>query len=139
MLTVYWGIFASILLIIELIIPTLISIWFALAAFILMFISIFINSLNIQVCLFLMISTILLFSTKKIVKKFIIPSKDAYNSEMIGELVCVTKILQNNTYEVKFKGIIWNAISNDSLNINDIVKIIGYSGNKIIVKKEKLC
>ncbi len=136
MFTVYWGIFAGILLIIELIIPALISIWFAIAAFIVMFIAIFINSLNIQISSFLIISIILLFSTKKIVRKIIKPSKDAYTSEMIGETVIVSKILSHNQYEVKFKGVIWYAISNKALNIGEEVKIIGYKGNKIIVEKE---
>lgn len=136
MFTVYWEIFAGILLIIELIIPALISIWFAIAAFIVMFIAIFINSLNIQISSFLIISIILLFSTKKIVRKIIKPSKDAYTSEMIGETVIVSKILSHNQYEVKFKGVIWYAISNKALNIGEEVKIIGYKGNKIIVEKE---
>lgn len=136
MFTVYWGVFAGILLIVELIVPALISIWFAIAAFIVMFISIFTNSLNIQIITFLLLSIVLLFCTKKIVKTFIRPSKEAYTSEMIGETVIVSKILSHNQYEVKFKGVIWYAISDEILNIGDEVKITGYKGNKIIVEKE---
>lgn len=137
MFTIYWGIFAGLLLIIELIIPALISIWFAIASFIVMILSIFITSLTIQLAIFLILSLTLILSTKKIVKNIIKPSKDAYNSEMIGESVLVSKILNHNQYEVKFKGIIWIAISDDILNIDDIAKIVGYKGNKIIVKKEE--
>lgn len=61
---------------------------------------------------------------------------DKINKEMLEDNGLVTKIISSNKYEVKFKGVIWTAISNDELTIGDVVKIVGYKGNKVIVKRK---
>lgn len=136
MCSLFWGLLAGALLIIELIIPALVSIWFAIAAFITMFLALVINSFTTQVVIFVLISLVLLVFTKKIVTNFLKPDMDKINKEMLEDNGLVTKIISSNKYEVKFKGVIWTAISNDELNIGDVVKIVGYKGNKVIVKRK---
>ncbi|WP_288891507.1 NfeD family protein [uncultured Sneathia sp.] len=136
MCSLFWGLLAGALLIIELIIPALVSIWFAIAAFITMFLALVINSFTTQVVIFILISLVLLVFTKKIVTNFLKPDMDKINKEMLEDNGLVTKIISSNKYEVKFKGVIWTAISNDELNIGDVVKIVGYKGNKVIVKRK---
>lgn len=136
MCSLFWGLLAGALLIIELIIPALVSIWFAIAAFITMFLALMINSFTTQVVIFILISLVLLVFTKKIVTNFLKPDMDKINKEMLEDNGLVTKIISSNKYEVKFKGVIWTAISNDELNIGDVVKIVGYKGNKVIVKRK---
>lgn len=136
MCSLFWGLLAGALLIIELIIPALVSIWFAIAAFITMFLALVINSFTTQVVIFVLISLVLLVFTKKIVTNFLKPDMDKINKEMLEDNGLVTKIISSNKYEVKFKGVIWTAISNDELNIGDVVKIVGYKGNNVIVKRK---
>lgn len=136
MCSLFWGLLAGALLIIELIIPALVSIWFAIAAFITMFLALMINSFTTQVVIFILISLVLLVFTKKIVTNFLKPDMDKINKEMLEDNGLVTKIISSNKYEVKFKGVIWTAISNDELTIGDVVKIVGYKGNKVIVKRK---
>lgn len=136
MCSLFWGLLAGALLIIELIIPALVSIWFAIAAFITMFLALMINSFTTQVVIFILISLVLLVFTKKIVTNFLKPDMDKINKEMLEDNGLVTKVISSNKYEVKFKGVIWTAISNDELNIGDVVKIVGYKGNKVIVKRK---
>lgn len=136
MCSLFWGLLAGALLIIELIIPALVSIWFAIAAFITMFLALMINSFTTQVVIFILISLVLLVFTKKIVTNFLKPDMDKINKEMLEDNGLVTKVINSNKYEVKFKGVIWNAISNDELNIGDVVKIVGYKGNKVIIKRK---
>lgn len=135
MCSLFWGLLAGALLIIELMIPTLVSIWFAIAAFITMFLALVINSFTTQVMIFILISIVLLVFTKKIVTNFLKPDMDRINKEMLEDNGLVTKVINGNKYEVKFKGVIWTAISNDELIIGDVVKIVGYKGNKVIIKK----
>lgn len=136
MCSLFWGLLAGALLIIELIIPALVSIWFAIAAFITMFLALVINSFTTQVVIFILISLVLLVFTKKIVTIFLKPDMDKINKEMLEDNGLVTKVINSNKYEVKFKGVIWTAISNDELNIGDVVKIVGYKGNKVIIKRK---
>ncbi|WP_308556857.1 NfeD family protein [uncultured Sneathia sp.] len=136
MCSLFWGLLAGALLIIELIIPALVSIWFAIAAFITMFLALMINSFTTQVVIFILISLVLLVFTKKIVTNFLKPDMDKINKEMLEDNGLVTKIISSNKYEVKFKGVIWTAISNDELTIGDVVKIVGYKGNKVIIKRK---
>lgn len=136
MCSLFWGLLAGALLIIELIIPALVSIWFAIAAFITMFLALVINSFTTQVVIFVLISLVLLVFTKKIVTNFLKPDMDKINKEMLEDNGLVTKIISSNKYEVKFKGVIWTAISNDELTIGDVVKIVGYKGNKVIIKRK---
>ncbi|WP_288862261.1 NfeD family protein [uncultured Sneathia sp.] len=136
MCSLFWGLLAGALLIIELIIPALVSIWFAIAAFITMFLALVINSFTTQVVIFILISLVLLVFTKKIVTNFLKPDMDKINKEMLEDNGLVTKIISSNKYEVKFKGVIWTAISNDELTIGDVVKIVGYKGNKVIIKRK---
>ena len=136
MCSLFWGLLAGSLLIIELIIPALVSIWFAIAAFITMFLALVINSFTTQVVIFILISLVLLVFTKKIVTNFLKPDMDKINKEMLEDNGLVTKVINSNKYEVKFKGVIWNAISNDELTIGDVVKIVGYKGNKVIIKRK---
>lgn len=136
MCSLFWGLLAGALLIIELIIPALVSIWFAIAAFITMFLALVINSFTTQVVIFILISLVLLVFTKKIVTNFLKPDMDKINKEMLEDNGLVTKVINSNKYEVKFKGVIWTAISNDELTIGDVVKIVGYKGNKVIVKRK---
>lgn len=88
----YWGIIAGILLIFEVLSPALISIWFSISAFVVMFLTFIIPNIKIQILIFFILSLTLLFSTKKILKH-VLKSETNFDSSKIGEKVRVIKKL----------------------------------------------
>ena len=60
---------------------------------------------------------------------------------MIGNEIKIEEILNltnsKKEYEVKFKGVIWKGISEDVFKKDEIAKIKGFVGNKIILEKIK--
>ena len=79
----------------------------------------------------------LLIATKPFVKKFL-DSRDAKTNfdRIIGMNGIVVKDIGDvNNGEVKVDGKIWTAYSDDSLKVNDKVKVLEISGSKIKVRK----
>ncbi len=132
MILMYWGIGAGIFLIIELIVPSLISIWFAISAVILMFLSYIIKDIQIQLLIFSIISIALILTTRLWVKKDKTNNKISSN---IGDEVKIINKITENEYEIKYKGAIWTAISNENFDENEIAIIKEYKGNKIIIER----
>lgn len=132
-----WGIIAGSLIIMELITPALICIWFAISAFLIMFISIFIKDISIQLFLFFALSFGMLFISKKILSKYL-KSKINFDSSAKGQIVIITKYVAEGEYEVKYKGVIWTAYSKDKFNINEVAYINEFKGNKIIIQREEI-
>lgn len=127
-----WGVLAGFFLIIEALKPALVSLWFAIGAFVAMFLSFFVKNTVINVLVFSIISFILVFFIRKIF------SKDDTKASNIGDSVIVIKRNKNKHYEVKYKGTMWAALSNDEFIEGDSAVISGYLGNKMLIKKEKL-
>ena len=50
-------------------------------------------------------------------------------------IIKIEKKIDNKTYEVRYKGGIWTAVSTEELSVGDEVEMDGFTGNKIIVKK----
>lgn len=134
---IVWFILAIIFSVVEIIIPTLITIWFAIASLLMILVSIFIKDILIEIVIFLIISFILLISTRNFSKKFL--KKNQFSSDMIGDVVVVTNKITDFDYEVRFKATIWTAVSNDEIfEVGDNVSILDFSGNKIILGKKIL-
>lgn len=129
----FWGILASVFLIIELLIPALVSIWYAIAGFIMIFVSFKITDLKTQILIFAILSFVLLILTKKAVNRLYknqISKKNIYENDK----VVISNVLKDG-YEVRYKGTTWLAISDDKFEINENAFIKEFQGNKIIIKK----
>ncbi|WP_068448808.1 NfeD family protein [Caviibacter abscessus] len=129
----FWGLAAGIFLIIEVIIPGLISIWMALASFILLFISFILKDTNIQILIFLILTCIFIFITRPLVMKKIKSSvEENINIKIIAVVNTETEIKE---YNIRYKGTIWTAISNDVFEVGDIIKIKSFTGNKVNIER----
>ncbi|WP_068268159.1 NfeD family protein [Caviibacter abscessus] len=129
----FWGLAAGIFLIIEVIIPGLISIWMALASFILLFISFILKDTNIQILIFLTLTCIFIFITRPLVMKKIKSSvEENINIKIIAVVNTETEIKE---YNIRYKGTIWTAISNDVFEVGDIIKIKSFTGNKVNIER----
>ena len=134
-----WLAVAAAALIIEVLTVNLVSVWFIAGA-----IAAFVASLMgagfwIQLCVFIVISAILIIAVMPAAKKLVAKSKTATNSDrIIGEKAIVTEKIDNisATGQIKVLGNIWSAKSSDGsiIESGETVIIEKISGVKAIVK-----
>ena len=128
----YWGVLFAIFAIGEVLIPGLVSVWLAIAALIMMPISLFVKSLEIQAIIFCVLSLIFIAFFRKIFK-FYLNGKESLGTEKV-KIIKLTSVENDNyIYDVRFKGGIWTAIANLELKPGDIANIVKFEGNKIIL------
>jgi len=115
-----------------------VSIWFAIAAIPSLLIAIFApGSLWLEVIVFFAVGFVLMALTRPLVVKYfrrnvVDTNVDAY----IGKIALVIKSISDVQYgSVKFEGIEWTAMSNESIEAGAKVKILAIEGNKLIVTK----
>ena len=132
-----WLTIVVLLTIVEAMTVNLTTIWFVVSGLVAIGLSfvtdIFLIQFGVCVCL----GIVLLIVTKPFVKKFL-DSRDAKTNfdRIIGMNGIVVKDISDvNNGEVKVDGKIWTAYSDDSLKVNDKVKVLEISGSKIKVRK----
>lgn len=134
-----WLSLTFIFVILEIYIPSLITIWFALAAIITIPITFFFENSKIEILFFFVLSVCFIIFTRPYAKKFLSKNKEDFDSSMIGYKVEIINLINKDNpdkiYEVKFKGTIWTALSNDLFSIGENAIITEFKGNKIIIKK----
>lgn len=136
-----WLIIAILFFILEMMGPGFLLFWVGIAALITMIVSIFVDSIVIQIGIFTISSTLLLFCTRSFVKK--ISKNDTVNTNaysFIGKKGIVTKEIHptNGTGQVKVDGEVWSAksISNDIISEGELITIIKIDGVKAVVQKQ---
>ena len=116
----------------------IISIWFAIGALVAMISSIFVDSLLFQVLIFLIVSFILIASTRKFAVGLLKIGKEKTNiDELIGkEAVVVKKIIPYVPGEIKLDGKFWRAVSESKQTYLEgaIVTVLRIEGVTVIVK-----
>jgi membrane protein implicated in regulation of membrane protease activity len=134
----FWLAFFVIALVVEVITADMISIWFALAAIPSFIIAlVFEESLVWQIVSFILISGVLLFLTRPVVKKYLKTNEIKTNVDaMVGVKVQVTKVITpENVGRVVFRSLDWAAISKETINIGEYARVLDVDGNKLIVEK----
>ena len=137
----FWAILSGTFAVLEIIIPGLVTIWFALSALIVMFFSNFANDSTMEFFVFAVLSLIFLIFTRPVLRRYIdLQKKNDFNSNMRGADVKVQKVIDTKRtekeYEVKFKGSIWTGISEEIFSAGEVVKIREFRGNKIILERK---
>ena len=132
-----WLTIVVLLTIVEAMTVNLTTIWFVVSGLIAIGLSFVTDIFLIQFGVFVCLGIGLLIVTKPFVKKFL-DSRDAKTNfdRIIGMNGIVVKDISDvNNGEVKVDGKIWTAYSDDSLKVNDKVKVLEISGSKIKVGK----
>ena len=115
------------------------TVWFALAALVMVFLSMLSIPFSFQILIFLAISAVLLFFTRPIaVKKFKIGKYKTNVDSLIGMHALVTRqIGEFENGEIKINGQFWSARSEDASEIKEGVKceIVRIEGVHAIVKQ----
>lgn len=132
----YWLAGTVIFAIIELMVPGLISIWFALAAGITIFFSMAVESMLYQGYFFVGLSAVLLAVTRKFCKK-VLARRDGNVDRITGQIIKINGIDSNGNYTVYFDGKHWLGKSDEVLAVGDRAKILKIEGIKLVLAKLK--
>ena len=135
-----WLVLSGIFVIIEIVNLSFFIFWFALGALITMVVSLFIDSLPLQIAIFVVSSTILLFATKPFVKKFIDKDSNvktnAYSIEgKVGKVTVDIEPIEGKG-QIRVNGEVWSARSEENEIIPKDTEVIieKIDGVKAIVK-----
>lgn len=135
-----WLVLAGIFTIIEIVNLGFFIFWFAVGAVIAMFSSFIINNLVLQIAIFVISSTLLLFATKPLVNKFLDNGNNvktnAYSIEgKVGKVTIDIDSIEGKG-QIKINGELWSAKSeeNDIIPKDTEVIIQKIDGVKVIVK-----
>lgn len=139
-MSLVWLSIIIVLSVVELVTAQLVSIWFVIAAVITLIVSLFCDSLLIQIIVFIGITLILLALMRPILKKAMDFKKEDTNfGRNIGKKALVISEINNDigTGQVNVSGITWTARSaDDSIIPKDTMVIIEkIEGVKLIVRK----
>jgi membrane protein implicated in regulation of membrane protease activity len=140
--SIAWLILLIFLVFVEIITLGLTTIWFAGGALVAFIVSLFYDSLILEAVLFVVVSLVLLFFTRPIVKKYFNSTRTKTNFEaVIGREALVTGTIDNinNSGWAVVNGLEWSARSVNGEIIEKGTKVIveSISGVKLMVSKKK--
>ena len=125
------------LIFIEVITVGLTTVWFVISGFVSLILSLFIDSVEIQFSVFVLLGVLLLITTRPyLVKKLHVKESKTNLDRVIGMTGIVTEDISNiNPGEVKVDGKRWTAISDRKIKIGSKVEVLSIIGVKIKVKE----
>ncbi len=139
---VFWLIAMIALLVVEAVVPGLISIWFALGALAALIAALFHAPIWLQVVWFVVVSTLTLFLTRPLARKYVNGRTTPTNADMvIGKDAIVTERIDNLHAKgaVLLDGKTWTARMDDeaqNAETGDTVRVLRIEGVKLIVTKQ---
>lgn len=135
-----WLIIAILFFILEMMGPGFLLFWVGVGALLTMIVSIFVDNVAIQIGVFTISSTLLLFCTRPFVRKFSKNDTTVTNANStIGKEGIVTKEINpvKGIGQIKVGGEAWSASTSDNTMIaeGEHVKVLKIDGVKAIVEK----
>ena len=136
----FWLISAGVFFIVEMLTLGFLVFWFGIGALLAMIVSFFTSNVIIQVSVFVISSSILIFATKPFLKKFAKHSDTTPTNvySVIGKIGKVTEDIDNiqGTGIIKVAGEEWSAICNGNITIpkGTEVKVLEVRGVKALVE-----
>ena len=131
-----WIFIAVIFIILELITNTFFLVWFgvgALAASVLNYLGF---DIYVQFIVFVIVSAVLILSTRRFADRITPDSSKKTTAErLIGNTAKVVRRIDENTNVVNVSGEEWSAHTNDAVNVDDEVKVIGINSIILIIEK----
>ena len=140
-MSVFWLIAMVVLLVIEAVVPGLISIWFALGALAALISALFHAPIWLQIVWFVAVSVIALILTRPLVRKYVNGRITPTNADMvIGKDAVVTEAIDNlhSRGSVLLDGKTWTARmdrEDETAKTGETVRVLRIEGVKLIVEK----
>lgn len=137
-----WLAITVVAIIVEITTTEMLSIWFAGGGLLALLASVLKAPLIVQVCIFVVVSLILLVAFRKVVLRKLTKGETNLNADSaVGmEFELLTPIQFNSPGSIKVNDVVWNVVTeNQSVTIPEktIVKVVGLKGNKYIVEEKK--
>lgn len=129
-----WLVAAVLFFIVEAAVPGLVSVWFGMAAVVTMLVSPFVKNFLYEFYIFIILSGILFFFTRKIAKSWKEKRKDKID-RIRGTVVEVKSINDKGLYEIYLDGKNWTGKSSDSLEVGEKVQVVDIEGIRLVLKK----
>ena len=136
-----WLVFAVIFLVVELLAPALISIWFVIGSLAAAISGLLGLSFMGQIVVFLVTSLIFLLVARKLVSKILKKDKiEKTNKDaIVGQKGIVTEEIDNlrNVGRIKLSGVYWTVYSDNDeiIEVDSIVEVLEVNGVKLKVKR----
>ncbi|WP_458456666.1 NfeD family protein [Methanobrevibacter sp.] len=131
-----WILIAIVFVILELTTNTFVLLWFAIGSVVAAILNYLGFDVYIQFTLFVIVSLILILSTRKFANRISPESPKKTTAErLIGRTGKVTRQIDENTFVVNVSGEEWSAHTNDSVNVDDMVKVVGINSIILIIEK----
>ncbi len=140
-LWVGWLIISGLMFILEILTAGFLVFWFGVAALLTMVLSLFVDSIVIQIIFFIILSFILVLATKPIVSKYVLKGDMIKTNvyTVIGKTAIVTMDIDiaKGTGQIKVGSDVWSAKSENQefIPAGSMVEIVKVEGVKVIVKK----
>ncbi|MBR0351977.1 MAG: NfeD family protein [Oscillospiraceae bacterium] len=139
-MVIFWLAAMIILIIVEAIVPGLVSIWFALGALAALICALLGAPVWLQILCFLVVSVVTLILTKPLVRKYQTGKIQATNADTVIGRECVVIEEVNNvlgTGAVTVDGKTWTARNQDEKSISgvgEVKKVVQIEGVKLIIE-----
>lgn len=131
-----WIVIAIVFIILELITVSFFLVWFGVGAVVAAILNYFGFDIYVQLVAFVIVSLILILSTRKFADKITPDSTKKTTAErLIGKNAKVLRKIDETTFVVSVAGEEWSAHTNDSINVDDVVKVIGINSIILIIEK----
>lgn len=142
-MTLFWLVVLVVLVIIELLTMGLTTVWFAGGALVATMAALLHAPLFLQIILFLIVSVVLLFSTRPLAVKYFNKDRIRTNAEsLVGRQAIVISEIDNlqGIGQVNVGGMEWSArtrVDGVRLPVGTVVTILAINGVKLIVEERK--
>ena len=131
-----WLLVIIVLSIIEASTANLVCIWYIVSAILTLIVSLFIDNTLIEFAIFVLLGTILLLSTKNLIKNKLVSKEKTNLDRIIGMRGVVTEDIEDLVIgEVLVDGKKWSAISDSPIKKGEKVKIVKIDGVKLVVER----
>ena len=142
-MTVFWLIVLVVLVVIELLTMGLTTIWFAGGALVATIAALFHAPVAVQVILFLVVSGVLIFSTRPLSVKYFNKDRVRTNAEsLVGRQAIVISEIDNlqGIGQVNVGGMEWSArtrVDGVKLPVGTVTTVLAINGVKLVVEERK--
>ena len=133
---IMWMIAAGGFLVIEALTVGLVSIWFVPGAIIAAILSVWVKNFYIQLAVFLVVSGITMFLSKKFFKKTKSEKLAESNDLLIGKIALAKTDISSTDGKVIVGDVYWRAVSESQINEGEYVTVTAVKGNTLTVTKK---
>ena len=131
-----WILIAITFIILELVTTSFFLVWFGVGSITAAILNYLGFDIYVQFTSFIIISLVLILSTRKFANKITPENPKKTTAErLIGKNAKVLRKIDDNTFVVNVAGEEWSAHSNDLIEVNETVKVVGINSIILIIEK----